>query len=204
MNPIIINEPEQLNKARSLLHCCYLEHLEWEIAHCNPSGIKIQKWENQAIISDDYDDLAVWFSVLDDNDDCIVCGRLCHNDSNGLLEIERYDNAIKSLKDILQKKNQFNIVELNREAVLPKYADNSKVYLLLLKLIFEYCLKNNYSILTTSNLIRWVDIYDKIGFKRLEAVFKYFDSEPEPVVSYFAYTHDIEIMLTKVNFFLEE
>lgn len=202
MKPIIINEPEQLNQARSLLHCCYLEHLAWEIAHCNPSGIKIQQQGSRTIISDDYDDLAVWFSVLNDNNDCIACGRLCHNDSNGLLEIERYHNAKKSLKDILQKKKQFNIVELNREAILPKYAENKKPYLLLLKSIFQYCLKKNYAILTTSNLVKWVDVYDKIGFKRLNAAFRYFDSEPEPVVVYFAHTQDIENMLIEINTFL--
>lgn len=199
MNPIMINEPEQLDKARSLLHHCYLEHLKWEIEHSNPSGIKIQQRGSHTIISDDYDDLAVWFSVLNDTNDCIACGRLCHNDPNGLLEIERYHNAQKSLKDILQKKNEFNIVELNREAVLPKYAENKKLYLLLLKSIFQYCLKKNYAILTTSNLTNWVDIYDKIGFKRLDVTFRYFDSEPEPVIVYFAYNHDIENMLNEIN-----
>lgn len=204
MNPIIISDPEHLNKARSLLYYCYLEHLEWEIAHCNPSGIKIQQQGNGAIISDDYDDLAIWFSVLNNNndDDCIACGRLCHNDFDGLLEIERYHNARKSLKDILEKKKQLNIVELNREAVSPKYAENSKPYLLLLKSIFQYCLNKNHTILTTSNLVKWVEIYDQIGFKRLNSTFKYFDAEPEPVVAYFACTHDIENMLKKIDVLL--
>jgi hypothetical protein len=204
MNPIIVNELGYLNKVRSLLHQCYLEHLEWEICQSNPSRIQIQQQDGKLIISDDYDDLAVWFSVVNDNDDCIACGRICHNDVDGLLEVERYSNAKRSLKEVLHKKNQLNIVELNREAVLPEYANNNKPYLLLLKSIFQYCLNKNYTILTTSNLTQWVNIYDKIGFNRLNAPFRYFDSEPEPVISYFANKCDIKNMLSKINRFLNE
>lgn len=202
MNPIMITEVEHLNKARSLLHNCYLEHLEWEIIHSNPSGINVQKQSNWNIISDDYDELAVWFSVLNDENECVACGRLCHKDSNGLLEIERYPHVRKLLKDILEKKHEFNILELNREAILPKYAENPIPYLLLLKLIFQYCLNKNHSILTTSNLSQWVTMYDQLGFKRLNISFKYFDSEPEPVVVYFAQKFDIVKMLEKINFLL--
>lgn len=199
MNPIMINESENLNKARSLLHHCYLEHLEWEIAHNNPSGIKIQNKNNQTIISDDYDDLSIWFSVLNEGD-CITCGRLCHDDANGLLEIERYPNAKKTLHNIFKRKNELNIVELNREATLPKFVNDEKPYLLLLKSIFEYCIEKKHAVLTTSNLPKWVDIYEKIGFQQLEgAAFKYFDSEPVPVTVYFADNSNIKDMCKKIN-----
>lgn len=204
MHSIIVNKIDYLNSARSLLHHYYLEHLEWEILHGNPSGIKIQRKNNQTIISDDYDDLAIWFSVQGDNNECVACGRLCYNDSKGLLELERYANARKSLQDILLQKKELNIIELNREAVLPKYVENNEPYLLLLKLIFEYCLKKGHSILTTCNLVEWMKIYDQIEFQSLKATFKYFDSEPEPVKIYFAPFNEIEKILDKICFLLKE
>lgn len=200
---MIINSTEHLNKARSLLHHCYLEHLEWEIDKSNPSGIKVQDIGPETIISDDYDNLAIWFSVINQNE-CIACGRICHNDANGLLELERYANAREALQDVLQEKQKLSIVEFNREAVLPQYAEDEKPYLLLLKLAFQYCLQRNYAILTTSNLSEWVEVYDKIGFKRLKTIFKYFDSETDPVVVYFATTRDITNIIKKINLALIE
>lgn len=202
MNTIIVNEEKNLNKVRALLYACYLEHFEWEIEHTNPSGIKIQKQNHQTIIADDYDNLSIWFSVLE-ADNCIACGRLCYEDQNGLLEIERYPNARKSLQHIFTMKKEFNLIELNREAMLPKYENNPTPYLLLLKSILQYCIENNYGILTTSNLPKWVSMYNAIGFQQLEEVsFKYCDSEPLPVIVYLVQNHTIKEIIKNINTYL--
>ena len=204
MNPIIINSSVDLDKARSLLHSCYLEHLEWEITHGNPSGIKVQKNSNQTIITDDYDDLSTWFSVLEEQKP-IACGRLCYEDSDGLLEIERYSNARKSLKNLLIKKTDLNIVELNREAILPKYINNKKLYFLLLESIFKYCLEKHQAIITTTHFENWIEIYGDIGFPRLDGLeFKYHDSEPSPVLVYFSDSQHIRVLLKRINILLRE
>ena len=196
----VISKPASLIKARALLYESYIKHLGWEIAHDNPSNIKINHTEEHITLTDDYDDLSVWFAI-NHEDDVIACARLCHNDTNGLLEIERYNNATQILEPLLSEKETLNIVELNREAIAPSYSDQREIYgLLLLKEIFEYCLLNGHSILTTCNIHDWVSIYDLISFKFLDNyTFKYCDSEPLPVMVYLATPKDIRRLLINID-----
>jgi len=59
--------------------------------------------------------------------------------------------------------------------------------LLLLQLVFTYCLEKKHSILTTSNLKDWVDIYNELSFVPLNGCsFRYSEHDKHPVSSYLA------------------
>ena len=196
----ILTEPECLNNARALLYQSYIQDLAWEITHDNPSNIKIHHVDEHTTLTDDFDELSVWFSISN-KEAVIACARLCHEDENGLLEIERYENARRCIKPILDQKEKLNIIELNREAILPRYSEQRELYgLILLREIFEYCLAQNYTILTTSNIPDWISIYELISFKGMdEYSFKYFDSEPSSVSVYLATPGDIKRLLENIN-----
>lgn len=196
----ILSEPSCLNNARALLYKSYVKHLSWDIVDNNPSNIKINQCNHQITLTDDYDDLSVWFSVVLNNQ-IISCARLCGEDSNGLLEIERYENARNTIQPILDKKNELNLIELNREAILPEYSPHKELFgLLLLKRIFEHCLLKNQTLLTTCNISDWTSIYSLIDFKPLTNYsFKYFSSEPLPVQVYLATPEEYIRLIKKIN-----
>lgn len=200
----ILTEQTCLDNARALLYESYIKDLAWEITHDNPSNIKINHIDNHTTLTDDFDELSVWFSISN-NDEVIACARLCSEDENGLLEIERYENARQCIKSLLDQKEKLNIIELNREAILPGYSEQRELYgLILLKEVFEYCLSNNYTILTTSNIPDWIAIYELISFEEIdEYTFKYFDSEPLPVAVYLATPADIKRLIANINSCLE-
>lgn len=196
----IISDPNTLHQAKILLYKYYIEALKWEIPLDNCSGLKIQGKDSQAQIIDDYDDHSAWFSSVNEYGNVLACVRLCKNDSNGVLEIERYNTAKKQLQSILNLKAKLNIVELNREATLFPLANNQAHGLLLLKAVFYYCLKYRHSILTTTNITEWLKLYDSLLFPRLRnSQFKYSENDPAPVEVYFAKTDAIAKMLNKIN-----
>lgn len=198
----LLTNPSCLVKAKALLYESYISHLAWEIVHENPSNIQISHHNNQTILTDDYDELSSWFALKHDNN-IIACARLCYEDNKGLLEIERYENAVRILNPILSKKKSLNLVELNREAILPSNRMRSFYALILLKNIFLHCLSNNYSVLTTSNIPEWVSIYKMIRFTPLdEYTFRYFDSEPKPVLVYLATSEDLLRLLQNIDYCL--
>ncbi|MBA2650992.1 MAG: GNAT family N-acetyltransferase [Tatlockia sp.] len=201
----ILTEPTCLNHARALLYESYIKDLAWEITHDNPSNIKINQEDGLTTLTDDFDDFSTWFSIRNE-DEVIACARLCKEDESGLLEIERYENARRALKPILDHKEKFNIIELNREAIIPRYSEQWELYgLIMLKDIFEYCLSQNHTILTTSNIPDWISIYRLISFKkRDEYTFKYFDSEPLPVSVYLALPTDIKRLIENIDSCLKE
>lgn len=200
LNCGVLTDESCLNNARALLYESYIKDLAWEITHDNPSNIKIHHLDNHTTLTDDYDDLSIWFSISDPNE-VIACARLCQEDKNGLLEIERYENACRIIQPILDQKRKLNIIELNREAILPQYSAQRELYgLILLKEVFEYCLSNNYTILTTSNIPDWIALYELIGFEKIDKyTFKYFDSEPSPVLVYLAPPADIKRLVENIN-----
>lgn len=202
MTSIIFNDHTTLNEARSLLYQCYFEHFSWEIAHENPSGIKILRDHYQSILCDDYDQIAKWFVAFEQKV-CVACIRLCVSDSKGLLEIERYENAKAQLKHLFNQKQTINLIELNREAILPNHCHQESTMLLLLKSVFEYCLKNKHTLITTTNLPEWVKIYDKIELNKLNITFKYIDSEPKPVFTYLANLDNIAKVIKNINLKLD-
>lgn len=196
----ILTDPKCLTNARALLYESYIKDLAWEITHDNPSNIQVNHTGLQTTLTDDYDSLSVWFSISN-KEEVIACARLCRDDENGLLEIERYDNAKRCIGPILNQKEKLNIIELNREAILPTYSAQRELYgLILLKEVFEYCLSKNHTILTTSNIPDWIAIYKLIEFEEIKAyTFKYFDSEPAPVLVYLATPNDIKALLLNID-----
>lgn len=196
----ILNNPKCLINARALLYESYIKDLAWEITHDNPSNIKVNHTDSRTLLTDDYDELSVWFSTSN-KEEVIACARLCREDENGLLEIERYENARRSIKPILDQKEKLNIIELNREAILSSYSEHRELYgLILLKEVFEYCLDKNHTVLTTSNIPDWIAIYKLIAFEEIkEYTFKYFDSEPAPVQVYMATSNDLKKLLRNID-----
>jgi hypothetical protein len=200
----VIEDVNTLEKAKTLLYDYYIETLKWDIPTDNYSGIKIKKICQQKKFYDDYDDYSIWFSVTNEINDVVACARLCKEDTAGLLEIERYSEAKQRLRSILNLKEQLNLIELNREAILPCYPDNKVSGLLLLKLIFNYCLKHKYSVLTTTNISEWLTFYNCLPFTRLHhCQFRYVETDPNPVEVYFINYKNLNNILTKIDFYLK-
>lgn len=195
----IISDAKNISNEQVLLYECYIRHFAWEITHSNPSNIRIEHVEGLTLLADDYDSISVWFSIKN-KDKLLACARICFEDESNLLEVERYSNAKEFLQPILKQKNFLKIVELNREAILASHVHEKKICLLLLKAIFEYCFNNNYSILTTSNIPEWVDVYKIISFNNIpQYTFKYFDSDPSPVLVYFATPPEIKKLIQHIE-----
>lgn len=200
----IIEDPCTLEKAKTLLYEYYIEKLKWDIHTDNYSGIKIKKTYQQKKFVDDYDDYSIWFSVTNENNNVLACARLCKEDARGLLEIERYTEAKQLLRPILNSKKQLNLIELNREAILPDNPDYKVASLVLLKFIFNYCLTHNYSVLTTTNIPEWLTLYNSLPLIKLfDCQFRYAETDPNPVEVYFIKNRNLNNILTKINFYLE-
>lgn len=200
----IDNDPSAIVTVQSILYDYYVNNHLWKINDDNPSGIRIKKNKLQKIIVDDYDAISTWFSAMT-NKDVHACARLCREDNECLLEIERYPNAQKKLAHIFEKKKQLNLVELNREAIQPKDVQNVYVYLSLLQAVFKHCVLYKNSILTTSNLDEWVKVYDLIKFpKMVGSEFKYTDLDEKEVNVYFASQNQIKNILARINLLLQE
>jgi hypothetical protein len=200
----IIRDKSDLNNARSLLYESYVTHLAWEITNENPSNIKITRDKNRMMLTDDYDNLSIWFSI-NIQKEVVACARLCKEDKQGLLEIERYENASRALDTILSQKKHLKIIELNREAILPSHSNKKEYGLLLLKSVFEYCLSQNYTLLTTCNIPDWLSIYNLISFNCLDKYsFRYFDSEALPVRVYLATPEVLIELINRIDSKLEK
>lgn len=203
--PNMIENIYTLEKAKNLLYEYYIEKLKWDISTDNYSGIKIEKTSQQNKFVDDYDDYSIWFSVTNESEDVVACARLCKEDTKGLLEIERYSEAKRLLHSILNSKKQLNLIELNREAILPDYSRNKVASLILLKSIFNYCQKHNYSVLTTTNIPEWLTLYNSLPFTRLyDCRFKYAETDLKPVEVYFIENKELKNILNKINFYLND
>ncbi|KTC76037.1 hypothetical protein Lbir_0106 [Legionella birminghamensis] len=183
----ILQNPKCLTRAQSLLYSSYVKELGWQINPQNPSNIQVIEQDNRLLLVDDYDDCSTWFAIYHHHT-MMACARLCHDDANGLLEIERYENARKALEPILRQKQTLNLVELNREAIIPLVCGHKPYYALkVLKAVFQHCIAHEQSILTTCNIKEWVALYDLIGWQPIpDYTFKYCQSEPAPVSVYLA------------------
>lgn len=194
-----------IDQAKSLLYEHYINELQWKIQAHNPSAIKIVASEQKNILVDDYDGISTWFVGIKEQA-VIACARLCSEDQNGLLEVERYINGQSTLKKILQEKHTLNLVELNRESIHFQYR-NLQTYLLLFKTIIEHCITNKQSILMTTHDADLIRLYALISFPKLACPsFKYDPNETIPVNSYLANFHDNDHfrMIHKINFLLTQ
>lgn len=105
---------------------------------------------------------------------------------------------------ILNSKKQLNLIELNREAILSDNPDNKVASLVLLKFIFNYCLKHNYSVLTTTNIPEWLTLYNSLPLTRLyHCQFRYAETDPNPVEVYFVENKSLNNILNKINSYLK-
>jgi hypothetical protein len=200
---IITDDKVIIKNIRAFLRDCYVEHGGWKIPASNPSKIREEIINNIKQLVDDYDYISTWFS-LNYHNQLIACARLCGEDANGLLELERYQAAKQSLTFLFNKKREMNIIELNREAVHPWYF-KTEVFFLLLNNIFTYCVEKNYSILTTTSLSEWDEIYQYIGFPQLkDKSFKYHEEEPKSVKVFFADQTVLIKLVAKLQSFLKQ
>lgn len=195
---------KSINEARHLLYEHYMNELCWEVKAHNPSAIKVIPYnDSKNILVDDYDSLSTWFVGIN-QESVIACARLCGDDDNGLLEVERYTSARLVLQKILQDKRKLNLVELNREAIHVEHR-NYQTYLLLLKTILKHCILRKQSILMTTPNSDLIHLYKLISFPKIEyGSFKYDPSEPTPVNTYIAEfdKNHHQNMIKNINYFL--
>jgi hypothetical protein len=199
MEVLLIEDESLFGQVKAFLYKCYIQEFGWQVPSDNPSRIVFKEsTEGLSLLTDDYDKHALWFAAVQAN--CIVaCARLCTVDSNNLLELERYPEAREKLHLLLKEKEQLNIIELNREAISLKESKYEKPCLFLLEKIFTYCLQKGFSILTTTNMVNWLNIYDKISFPKLEGFsFKYHVEDKDEVVVYFAQKEDLIKMRNRI------
>ncbi len=201
----MIHDLDSLNEARSLLYHCYIEKMKWDIQQNNCSGIHVDIIKQKFCLVDDYDQIAIWFSVKQQGK-IVACARLCPEDLNGKLELERYPEAQRILGFTVEKlKREFRVIELNREAILPHYAAGNSARILLFKKIFEYCILNRYAIITATHIQDWTRFYNHILFTELKGLqFKYSAADLEKVTVYFASQKNIQEMNNKLNFITNE
>jgi hypothetical protein len=197
----LIHDSQTLNEARNLLYYCYVEKMKWEIKQNNYSGIRIEKVKKKFCLVDDYDSIAIWFSVKQKNQ-IVACARLCPEDFNRKLELERYPEAQQILGITLKElKNKFHIVELNREAILPHFSAGDFARILLFRKIFEYCTLQKHTIITATHVQDWVNFYNDILFPKLSGLqFKYSNTDTDKVTVYFAHEENIKKMSDKLSF----
>lgn len=190
-----------LNQARSLLYHYYVEVCGWKIYKDNPSGIRIEKNKDGFILTDDYDKESIWF-LLYLKQLPIGCIRICGSDPKNILEIEEYENAQKRLKYIFNQRKQLNLIEFNREAILPQYVCNESL-LSLLEAPIIYCVQKKCSILTSCVFREWYIIYTMLGFERLrESQFKYHDTDPNYVDMFFAKNSSLSKIVSNIQLLL--
>lgn len=98
-------------------------------------------------------------------------------------------------------KNKFRVIELNREAILPHCAMGNSARVLLFRKIFEYCILNQYAIITTTHFQEWINFYNRLSFLELKGLrFKYSNTDLEKVMVYFADEENIKKMNDQLRY----
>ncbi len=188
-----------------MLYDYYVTHYGWDIPENNPSGLKVINTLQKPCLTDFYDEKGIFFSIKDLCGECICSARLCGTDEDKILDLENYPSAVSALSPILQEKTKTKLVELNREAIRLDYVKDKKVYLMLLLNIFIYCEEHGFSLITTTILKEWCDIYTSIGFFEKENLkFKYFSTELIPVNVYHASLEEVIEIKNTIKLLLEK
>jgi hypothetical protein len=187
-----------------LLYSYYVDYYHWDIPYNNPSGIRVEKINNEKILTDNYDKVSQFFTVKTQDNKIIATARIC-DEINDLLEIECYLPKKHKLKKFLNLKKEYYLKEFNREAIDVQYIKDENIYLILLNKLFQHAFQNNFSLITTTVLPEWEKIYVKIGLPLLEDMtFKYFEADLSPAKVYFASVSKIEEILENIKIIISK
>src|SRR5271170_1380581 len=88
----ILTTIEEIEEASALLHLVYIEKMQWNFNHDNPSKLNVVIRNNRRLLIDKFTENAVWFGVFGDNK-LIGCCRIQGTDEHNLLAIEEYESS---------------------------------------------------------------------------------------------------------------
>ncbi len=185
-----------LDDVCALLYKTHIEQAHWNFSPDNPSQIRVIHKNNRNLLIDRFTDHAIWFCAFY-NTTLVGCTRLTFADEHKKLEMESYNSS-----QVIQKYLPFDkshCVESSRTAVLQSYMGYGISRRLLLA-AFQYCEKNEYSILGTSHHKFIIDLFKSIDYPlKVDNAFKYEEQDPYPVNFYFADYRKSEIKIMIQN-----
>lgn len=168
----LLTTSSEINLARKLIYQDYFVGRNW-FPKNNPSGLRIERVENDKIFADDYDKIATWFGAFLESE-IIGCCRLSKR-INGKFELERYHY----LPEYIRQDPYAS--EFNRYATHRKLINNPVFFFQVIKFVVEYSLEKELSIFSTTG-INSITRYTDVGFEQCDApTFKFSDSDSNSV-----------------------
>jgi PAS domain S-box-containing protein len=194
----ILNNQELINDARALLYRTNIEHVNWMFSPDNPSKLAIKQEGNRKLLTDRFDDKAIWIGAFHDKK-MVGCTRLCGVDENNKFEIEGYPSSEVVQKYLSQNRNA--CLESTRTVIDPDFVGKGVVRYLFLH-AFKYCQLNHYSIFGCVSHEGIKALFAKIGVPlKIESAFKYEPSDLAPVNFYFVsyLDHEFDPIVNNLN-----
>ena len=182
MEARVLTDKQEIIEAKKLAYEVLVKEQKWEIKPNNPSGLHIKDFPEGKVLWDDYDTVATWLGVFQEN---ILVGslRICRR-LNGKFELEHYH----SLLDFIQKDEL--AVEVTRLAVEKNYRF-SVVVLLLFRLMYKNLLEKGGYAWGTAPWPNPGKLHvRKFGLTRHEIPFRYYPDDPQEVYLYYLNGYD--------------
>ncbi|NET55003.1 MAG: GNAT family N-acetyltransferase [Symploca sp. SIO2E6] len=193
-------QEEEIIEAKKIAYEVLVKELKWELRADNPSGLHVKNLPQGKMLCDDYDQVATWLGVFDQNT-LVGCLRVCSR-FQGKFELERYHELLDFIKqDPLA-------IEGNRLAVRKDYRQSTAV-LMLFRILYKDLLSNKGGYcFGTGFFPNPGKLYvNKFGMKKHEIPFRYHPEDSQEVYLYYINGYDrskLREMISKFETLLKE
>lgn len=184
----ILSTKFEIQSAKHLLYCVYVEELGWKPSKNNKSGICVKKNKGHKILCDNIDERAIWLGIFFKNQ-IVACMRYCGVDINGLLEMQHYmplNVNVKFCSTINTSHNK--TIEIGRYAAHKDFRGKGILLYMMFKFVCDLCLLQQLSICATIPKAYFgvSKIAKNSQFLQIENLnFKYEINDPSDVSVYF-------------------
>ena len=193
MEARVLTQEQEIIAAQKLAYEVQVEELQWQLQPDNPSGLHIKELPQGKILCDDYDTVATWLGVFQ-QDTLVGCQRNCRR-LNGKFELERYHELL----DFIQKDEL--AWETTRLSIKKSYRRTTAI-LILYRLLYQILLKTGGYLFGAAPFPNPGKLYiNKFGITRHEIPFRYHPEDPQEVYLYYINGYDQLKLITLISQF---
>ncbi|NET16151.1 MAG: hypothetical protein F6K08_26665 [Okeania sp. SIO1H6] len=182
MAAIILTEKREIIEAKKLAYEVSVKEQKWEIKPDNPSGLHVKELPEGKVLSDDYDTVATWLGVFQENT-LVGSQRICRR-LNGTFELECYHELLDFIRedDLAMESTRFVFAKQYRQSV---------AVLMLFRLLYQIFLEKGGYLFGTAFFPNPGKLYvNKFGGTRHEIPFRYYPDDPQEVYLYYLNGYD--------------
>ncbi len=171
MEARVLTDKQEIIEAKKLAYEVLVKEQKWEIKPDNPSGLHIKELPQGKVLWDDYDTVATWLGVFQENT-LVGSQRICRR-LNGKFELECYHELLDFIRedDLAMETTRFVLVKQYRQSVAA---------LMLFRLLYQIFLENGGYLFGTGFFPNPGKLYvNKFGGTRHEIPFRYYPDDPQ-------------------------